>query len=95
MRYVGTSLREVKFMLDANLASSAKSVALTGSFNNWDTSVHRLTQNSEGTWSISLILVPGTYPYLFIVDGHPYNDPLDDGRMPSEWGGSYSVRVVR
>jgi len=38
--------------------------------------------------------VPGEYEYLFLVDGMPWNDPLDDGRIANAWGGHYSLRVV-
>jgi len=57
--------------------------------------VAALKREADGAWTITITLVPGTYPYLFVVDGVPWNDPLDDGRAPSEWGGEYSVRRVR
>lgn len=72
----------------------AKHVSLVSSFNRWDPSAHDLTPGERGIWSIRVMLPPGEYPYLFIVDGVPWNDPLDDGRTPCEWGGDYSVRVV-
>jgi 1,4-alpha-glucan branching enzyme len=70
-------------------------VVLVGSFNRWDTAVDHLTLQSDGWWTISLPLGPGQYPYLFLVDGVAWNDPDDDGRMPSEWGLDLSVRIVR
>jgi len=54
-----------------------------------------LTLQPDGWWTISLTLAPGKYPYLFIVDGVPWNDLEDDGRVPCEWGGEYSLRVIR
>lgn len=89
------SLRRVNFRLDSHRVPGAKWGALVGSFNGWDRAVHRLELGSDGWWSISLALAPGTYNYLFIVDAFPHNDPEDDGRTPSEWGGDYSVRIVR
>lgn len=89
------ALREVVFRLDGRLVPKARSVVLAGSFNRWDTSVHRLQRGPDDVWTIIVTLAPGEYPYLFIVDGVPWNDPLDDGRMPCEWGGRYSVRMVR
>jgi 1,4-alpha-glucan branching enzyme len=88
-------LRDVVFRFDGRRIPGARSVALVGSFNRWDTSVHRLTRQPNRWWTISLTLGPGEYPYLFIVDGVAWNDPEDDGRAPCEWGGEYSVRVVR
>ena len=86
---------KVVFRFDGRRTPHTRSVALVGSFNRWDTSVHRLTRQPDGWWTIPLILAPGEYPYLFIVDGVPWNDLEDDGRAPSEWGGEYSIRTVR
>ena len=88
-------LRIVRFQLSAERVRDARWVALVSSFNRWDTSVHRLALGPDGMWSVTVELAPGTYSYLFIVDGNPYNDLEDDGRAPCEWGGEYSVRVVR
>jgi 1,4-alpha-glucan branching enzyme len=89
------AVREVEFRLDGHRVPYARSVVLVGSFNRWDTSVHRLTLQPDQWWTITLTLGVGEYPYLFIVDGVPWNDPEDDRRIPSEWGGEYSVRLVR
>jgi hypothetical protein len=89
------SLRQVYLKFDGRRIPQARSVALGGAFNRWDTSVHRLTLQPNQWWTISITLAPGEYPYLFLVDGVPWNDPADDGRVPCEWGGEYSVRVVR
>ncbi|MDR7426068.1 MAG: hypothetical protein QN152_12405 [Armatimonadota bacterium] len=89
------SLREVKFRLDGRRVPGARWVAVVGPFNDWDPSTHRLTRQDDGWWSITLTLPQGKYPYLFIADGFPCNDPEDDGRIPCEWGGWYSVRLVR
>lgn len=87
-------VREVVFRLDSRLVPRAHSVILVGAFNRWDSAVHPLTAGADGCWTVSVALAPGTYPYLFLVDGVPWNDPQDDGRTPSEWGGEYSIRVV-
>ena len=88
-------IRKVVFRFDGRRMPGARSVALVGSFNRWDTSVHQLTLKPDGWWTISLTLAPGKYPYLFIVDGVPWNDLEDDGRVPCEWGGEYSLRIIR
>lgn len=87
-------VRDVVFKLDGRHVPDARSVVLVGSFNRWDTSVHHLTQNRDGWWTISLPLAAGEYRYLFVVDGMPWNDPEDDGRTPSDWGRDLSVRLV-
>ncbi len=87
-------MRQGVFELDGRRKPNAKWVALVGSFNRWDTAAHRLELGPDDVWRIALTLAPGRYPYLLVVDGVPWNDPLDDGRVPCEWGGHYSVRVV-
>jgi 1,4-alpha-glucan branching enzyme len=88
-------VRDVAFRLDGRRVPGAEAVVLVASFNRWDPAAHHLTRQSDGWWTTSIPLGPGQYPYLFIVDGVPWNDPDDDGRMPSEWGLDLSVRVVR
>ncbi len=88
-------LQNVTFRIHGRRIPTARSVVLVGSFNRWDTSAHKLTRGPDGWWTVSLTLGPGTYTYLFLVDGVPWNDPEDDGRVASEWGGQYSVRVVK
>lgn len=91
---IARELRQVVFRLNSQQIPKATSVALIGSFNRWDSSVHRLARGPDGWWTISLTLSPGKYEYLFLVDEAPWNDPEDDGRVECEWGGQYSVRVV-
>jgi 1,4-alpha-glucan branching enzyme len=88
-------LRDVVFKLDGWRVPNAHWVALVGSFNRWDTAAHRMQLGPDNVWTIAVVLAPSEYRYLFIVDGMPWNDPLDDGRAPCEWGGQYSVRIVR
>ncbi len=83
------------FQFDGRRTPGTRRVELVSSFNDWDPSAHPLTRQPGGLWSIAVELRPGVYHYLFIVDGYPHNDPHDDGRVPCEWGGYYSVRVVR
>jgi 1,4-alpha-glucan branching enzyme len=89
------TIRRVIFKFEGWRAPNAKSIGVVGPFNRWDTSVHRLELGSDGVWSIEVTLAAGEYPYLFIVDGVPWNDPRDDRRVPCEWGGDYSIRIVR
>jgi len=89
------TMRRVNFRFEGRRAPNAKSIVVVGSFNRWDTSVHRLELGPDRVWGIEVTLAAGEYPYLFIVDGVPWNDPLDDRRVPCEWGGDYSIRIVR
>ena len=87
-------LQHVTFRFDGRRAPLARSVALVGAFNRWDSAAHPLRRDPDGWWTTAVWLPPGEYEYLFLVDGVPWNDPLDDGRRASEWGGHYSLRVV-
>lgn len=51
-------------------SSMAKSVHLAGTFNNWQTKEqYRLVNVSgSGIWSITLMLEPGKYEYMFLVN---------------------------
>ncbi|HEV2829542.1 MAG TPA: alpha/beta fold hydrolase [Pyrinomonadaceae bacterium] len=46
---------------------NAKSVALAGTFNNWNTQSTPMTRKGAD-WSVSIKLAPGTYRYKFVVD---------------------------
>jgi 1,4-alpha-glucan branching enzyme len=94
MSVLDRTLRDVVFRLSSRHVPGARRVVLVGSFNRWDSAVHRLVLSPDGWWSISVTLAPGEYRYFFLVDGIPWNDPEDHGRAACEWGGQYSVRVV-
>jgi len=87
-------LRLVPFRFDGRAVPGVRSVALVGSFNRWDSAAEPLTRGPDGWWTTDVLLSAGEYEYLFLVDGVPWNDPLDDGRRASEWGGHYSLRVI-
>ena len=54
--------------------NNAKTVRLSGSFNNWSESGYTLSHVSD-EWKISLNLKPGKYLYKFLVNGNWINDP--------------------
>ncbi len=87
-------LCQVAFRFDGRRVPGARSVVLVGSFNRWDSAAEPLRRGPDGWWTTAVLLAPGDYEYLFLVDGAPWNDPLDDGRTANAWGGHYSVRVV-
>ena len=87
-------LRHVAFRFNGRGIPRARSVVLVGSFNRWDSTAQPLEREPDGWWTTAVPLAPGEYEYLFLVDGMPWNDPLDDGRTANPWGGHYSLRVV-
>ncbi|HZT41162.1 MAG TPA: alpha amylase N-terminal ig-like domain-containing protein [Chthonomonadaceae bacterium] len=54
-----------------------KSIAVAGSFNDWNRLKNPMTLQPDGrTWSVTISLPPGIYQYLFVVDGARWiNDP--------------------
>ncbi|WP_028893438.1 isoamylase early set domain-containing protein [Syntrophorhabdus aromaticivorans] len=83
-----TTNKKITFTLNA---PDAENVALAGTFNNWNTSSHpmkraRKGKNGQGDWQIKISLEPGTYQYLFVVDGQWWNDPGANEQMPNEFG---------
>lgn len=72
----------VRFML---YAPGAHSVAVAGSFNEWDPTQAPLTSTlTPGVWSGTVALPPGQHVYAFVVDGNrwlpdPASPTVDDG----------------
>ncbi len=83
----------VRFFLHA---PAARSIAISGSFNRWDTTKDLLAgPDSNGDWSIVLPLHEGRHEYLFIMDGKTW---LADPAVPSVddgLGGKNSVIIIR
>lgn len=85
-----SSVRAVKFIFPG---SAANSVALVGSFNHWNPSVHPL-RCVDGRWQITIYLPPGTYPYAFVIGGELVRDPDPQRTLHGPLGARYSVLVV-
>ena len=56
--------------------TTAKAVALTGSFNEWKTFDLPMHKTADG-WELPYTLGPGNYQYLFLVDGKWMKDPAN------------------
>jgi hypothetical protein len=84
-----TTKKSAAFMLDA---PSSTSVAIAGSFNNWEP--QPMTQGRDSVWRITVQLVPGTHQYKFLVDGEWREDPNNPRKMPNEFGGLNSICEV-
>lgn len=76
------------FELDGN--TEAKTVILTGSFNNWSRQDYRMI-NRGGKWIFPIYLAPGKYTYKFIVDGNWILDPANKLYEGNEYGTNNSV----
>ena len=72
----------------------AKSVAVVGSFNDWDATKNVLTQTSDSVWSTNVLLAPGRYEYQLVVDGKWIADPGAQRSADSDFGPANSVMIV-
>lgn len=73
---------------------AARSVCIAGTFNDWHPSVTEMIALGEGRWAKELTLVPGTYEYLFVVDGRWMTDPAANESAANPFGGRNSVLRV-
>jgi hypothetical protein len=73
---------------------NARSVAVVGSFNDWDPTKGVLSQSSDSVWSGNIMLAPGRYEYQLVVDGKWIADPSAQQRSESEFGTANSVLMV-
>jgi 1,4-alpha-glucan branching enzyme len=76
------------------LAPQARSVFLSGDFNEWSASSHPLKKDKEGMWKISISLDPGQYQYRFLVDGEWQNDPASPECVANPFGTMNCMKSV-
>ena len=93
---VNNTAEERVFLQDVRLTiylPRAKSVGVMGAFNDWDAARSPMERNDDGTWTITLRLVPGSYEYQFLADGMRMTDPAAPA-TDSEFGEANSVLTV-
>lgn len=75
----------------------ARSVALSGSFNEWSTSLHSLAPGrSPGVWTVVVALPPGEHLFMFVVDGAQWvSPPFAEDYVDDGFGSRNGVVVVR
>ncbi|HYO80621.1 MAG TPA: serine hydrolase [Bryobacteraceae bacterium] len=74
--------------------SDAKSVVVTGSFNEWHRFQFPMEKGNRG-WATRLQIPAGRYTYMFIVDGKWITDPENKEQETNASGNSNSVLVVQ
>ncbi len=86
----------VTFVLPKEVVKEAKTVALVGDFNNWDTENLLLKERKDGSFSISRSLPSGaTYQFRFLIDGVRWENAWDaDEYVFNEHGTKNSVVTV-
>ena len=76
-------------------APQAKSVYVTGSFNDWSLDESCRMSDKEGVWTLKVNLKPGTYRYQFIVDGKWQEDPANTSVERNSFGDINSLIEVK
>jgi hypothetical protein len=70
-------------------------VTVAGSFNGWDPATAPMSREGE-TWTILLVLPPGTYEYMVIEDGERWvTDPSAQGTRDDGFGGVNGLLELR
>jgi len=75
----------------------AHSVAVVGSFNDWQPESTRLEDpDHDGVWGASVVLPAGAHEYMFVVDGERWiADPLAERFVQDDYGRENSVVLVQ
>ncbi|MDE2221829.1 MAG: AAA family ATPase [Candidatus Omnitrophica bacterium] len=76
-------------------APEAKSVYVTGSFNDWSLDENCRMAGQDGLWTLKVSLKPGTYKYQFIVDGKWQEDPANANMERNSFGDINSLIEVK
>lgn len=87
----GAVLQKIRFEFHAE---HAEQVQLAGTFNDWHPGVTPMLALGGGHWVKELVLPPGRYEYLLVVDGGWKCDPAAAERVPNPYGTCNSVLEV-
>jgi cyclomaltodextrinase / maltogenic alpha-amylase / neopullulanase len=74
-------------------SGKAKEVKTKGEFNAWNAAASEF-KNEGGVFSLSLLLNPGNYQYLFVVDGKEIRDPSNNDSIDNGAGGWNSLLKI-
>ena len=88
-------VKEVFFTRFTYEAPDAKSVFVTGSFNDWSLDDSCRLKAVDGRWETAIPLKPGLYKYQFIVDGVWREDPKNKRRERNSFGDINSLLEVK
>ena len=83
--------KHVEFSLDL---PQARSVAVAGTFNEWDLSRTPMQPDASGSWKAIVRLPAGRYEYRFVADGQWLTDPNAEESVQNTFGSTNSVLVV-
>jgi 1,4-alpha-glucan branching enzyme len=72
----------------------AQSVAVAGTFNDWDPKRTPMRKDAKGNWHTTVTLMPGRYEYRFVVEGQWISDPHAKESVQNPLGSTNSVCSV-
>ena len=89
----GETVVYVQFVLEA---PGATSVAVSGDFNEWDRSLHRLEDvDGDGVWAGRIPIRPGIHEYMFVIDGEEWvTDPRAERYSDDGFGNRNALLAV-
>jgi hypothetical protein len=88
----GASLVYVQFMFQA---PGARSVAVSGDFNQWAADTSLEDADGDGVWTVRVPMEPGLHEYMFVVDGERWvTDPNADRYADDGFGNRNAVLAV-
>jgi 1,4-alpha-glucan branching enzyme len=73
---------KVTFRLPAG--TPAYPVSVVGTFNNWEPGRHELQRRRDGSYSVSVVLGPGTHRFRYLADGGVWFDDPSADHIDSE-----------
>lgn len=76
-------------------AAQARHVSVAGTFNDWRPDVTPMLDVGGGRWVKELVLPPGRYEYLFVVDGEWKCDPAAVQQVVNPYGTNNSLLEVQ
>ncbi|MBI2896254.1 MAG: hypothetical protein HYY06_22035 [Deltaproteobacteria bacterium] len=91
--------RQVRFVLartsPAERETRPQHVQIAGDFNDWGARPALLRdEDGDGIWTASVPLSPGTYRYMFVVDGEWVTDPAAEAYRDDGFGNRNAVLRV-
>ncbi len=87
-------LKQVRFRFQP-VISGVQNVFLAGTFNDWNDSKTRMSdENGDGVYEVTLLLPVGRYQYKFVADGRWITDESASDFADDGFGGKNSVLVV-
>ena len=68
---------ELKFITFSIKINNAKEIYIAGDFNKWKKDSIKLVKKEKNKWETIIPLAPGSYRYIYYIDGEKTMDPLN------------------